>query len=154
MPTSKQLLVSAIKDGTVIDHIPAGQALNIVRILRLVEEKKTVTVGFNLKSQALGYKDLIKVEGRELTKDEVSEVALLAPHASVNIIRNYHIVKKFNVELPTIVEHFVVCPNQKCITNFEPVRTRFRVLQNSKVYLDCTYCEKVFAQDEILDYHL
>lgn len=145
----KELLVSAIKNGTVIDHISSGQALKIVSILKLSAHKKLVTIGLNLPSKALKYKDLIKVEGKEMTPEEANQVAIVAPLASVNIIRNYKIVKKFNVELPKVVEHFAACPNPKCITNHEQVGSVFYVKQNGVVQLHCKYCEKIFKQEEI-----
>ncbi len=153
--TPQELLVSAIKDGTVIDHITAGRALKIIRVLRLPDHKKVVTVGLNLPSRAMGHKDLIKVEGRELTPEEANEVALLAPEASINIIKNYKVTKKFKVQIPQTIERVVVCPNPKCITNFERMTTLFSVKRYGTVIkLSCKYCEKIFEQEEIKDYNL
>ena len=92
----KELSVSAIENGTVIDHIPAGQGMRIVRLLKLADHKKKVTLGLNLPSKSLGYKDLIKVEGREISVEEANQIALFAPKASINIIRNFQIQKKFS----------------------------------------------------------
>ena len=153
--TNHELLVSAIKNGTVIDHIAAGQALKIIRILRLPDHKKVVTLGLNLPSRAMGHKDLIKVEGRELTPEEANEVALLAPEASINIIKNYKVTKKFRVRIPEMIERVIVCPNAKCITNHERMMTVFFVRQQGKLLkLQCKYCEKIFGQGEIGDYNL
>lgn len=151
---SKALIVAAIKNGTVIDHITAGQAIKIIRFLNLPAYRKLVTVGLNLPSRAMGSKDLIKVEGRELTPSEVNEVALVAPDASVNIIRNYKITRKFKVELPEKIERLIVCPNLNCITNHERMLGVFRVSRHKTIELACIYCEKVFSRDEIKDYNL
>jgi aspartate carbamoyltransferase regulatory subunit len=102
----------------------------------------------------LKFKDLIKVENRELTPEEISKLAILAPDATINIIRNFQIYKKFHAELPEIISYVIVCPNPKCITNHERMETRFHVKpENRVVKLKCHYCEKTFAQNEIKDYN-
>jgi aspartate carbamoyltransferase regulatory subunit len=148
MEKEKKLSVAAIEHGTVIDHIPAGQGMRIVRLLKLADHKKKVTLGLNLPSQSLGYKDLIKVEGREVSEEEANQIALFAPKATINIIRNYQIEIKFSVSLPQTISKILNCPNQKCITNHEHVVSRFNVSRfGHKVMLQCDYCEKVFAHD-------
>jgi len=143
-----QLSVAAIENGTVIDHIPAGQGMRIVRLLKLADHKKKVTLGLNLPSKSLGYKDLIKVEGREVSEEEANQIALFAPKATLNIIRNYRIEKKFAVTLPTTISKILTCPNQQCITNHEQVQTQFRVSRfGHRVMLHCDFCEKGFAHD-------
>ncbi len=149
-----ELLVSAIKNGSVIDHITMGHGLKIVQILQLAAHKKIVTVGLNLPSRAMQHKDLIKVEGRELTPDEGNEVALFAPQATINIIRNYKIVKKFSVVLPKTIDQLIVCPNPRCITNNEKMTTVFHLDQNEGVLLRCHYCEKIFKEDDIQKYNI
>jgi aspartate carbamoyltransferase regulatory subunit len=144
----KILSVAAIENGTVIDHIPAGQGMRIVRLLKLADHKNKVTLGLNLPSVSLKYKDLIKVEGREVSEEEANQIALFAPKATINIIRGYQIEKKFSVTLPETISKILACPNQKCITNHEQVNTRFRVSRyGQKVMLQCNYCEKGFAHD-------
>ncbi|MFH1291954.1 MAG: aspartate carbamoyltransferase regulatory subunit [bacterium] len=150
----KTLLVSAIKDGTVIDHIYTENALKIIRILNLPMLSKTVTVGLNLHSQKSDkVKDIIKVEERELTDEEVDRVAILAPNATINIIRNYEVIKKSQVKIPKKIKHVVVCPNPKCITNNDDTETVFKVIANGDhMKLQCHYCEKIFMQKEIREY--
>ena len=144
----KQLSVAAIEQGTVIDHLPAGQGMRIVRLLKLAEHKEKVTLGLNLPSQTLGYKDLIKVEGREVSEEEANQIALFAPKATINIICDFRIEKKFSVTLPQAVSKILQCPNQRCISNHEYVVTHFLVTRSGhKVMLQCDYCEKVFAHD-------
>ncbi|KKP59601.1 MAG: Aspartate carbamoyltransferase regulatory chain [Candidatus Magasanikbacteria bacterium GW2011_GWC2_34_16] len=148
-----KLLVTAIKDGTVIDHITAAHALKIIRLLNLADHNKRVTVGLNLPSKTMGLKDLIKVEGRELTEEEIKRVAILAPEATINIIKNYQIAKKFHAEIPDVIEYVVVCPNPICITNNENMDSKFIVKkEKNNIKLKCWYCEKTFPQEEIRDY--
>lgn len=154
MTQNKKLLVSAIKNGTVIDHISVGHALKIIRLLDLPAEKKIVTVGLNLPSKISGKKDIIKVEGRELTSAEVNEVAILAPTATINIIKKYEIIKKFKVEIPTKIEHVIVCPNPKCITNNEKMNSLFQVEKLvDTIKLTCHYCERSYRQEDIREYN-
>ncbi|MFH1946569.1 MAG: aspartate carbamoyltransferase regulatory subunit [Candidatus Magasanikbacteria bacterium] len=151
--TKKQLLVAAIKDGTVIDHIKAGHALKIIRLLNLADHNKLVTVGLNLPSKATKIKDLIKVEGRELTPEEINRIAIFAPQGTINIIKNYEVVKKFHAQIPDVVEYVIVCPNPKCITNHENMDSKFHALEEEKkITLKCHYCEKKFNEEEIKEY--
>ncbi len=143
-----KLSVAAIENGTVIDHIDAVQGTRIVRLLKLAEHKNQVTLGLNLPSKSLGYKDIIKVEGREISAEEANQIALFAPKATINIIRNYKIEKKFTVSLPETITGILSCPNQRCITNHEQMTTHFRVVRfGPKVTLQCDFCEKGFAHD-------
>ena len=149
----KTLSVTAINNGTVIDHITAGHALKIVRLLNLADHNKVVTLGLNLPSKASKYKDIIKVEGRELNPKELHRIAIFAPDASINIIENYEIVKKFKIEMPDVVEYVVVCPNPNCITNNEIMDSKFNVRQEGEnIKLKCHYCEKIFDESEIQKY--
>jgi len=147
--------VFTIKDGTVIDHIKVGQALKIIRILNLAADYKIVTIGLNFPSKALKFKDIVKVENRELSEEEANRVAILAPQATINIIKNFEVAKKFKVQLPKSVEKLIVCPNPKCITNNEPMKSIFYTEPNGNdVKIKCKYCEKSFTQDEITDYKI
>lgn len=150
----KKLSVSAIKNGTVIDHITAGQALNIVKILNLSDHNKVVTVGINLPSKNMRHKDLIKVAEKEITPEEVTGFAFLAPHATVNIIKNYKVEKKFKADIPELVHRIIVCPNPQCISNNEQMESAFYILQkNGSIKLQCKYCEKIFWREEIKKYN-
>jgi aspartate carbamoyltransferase regulatory subunit len=147
--------VFAIKEGTVIDHIKAGQALKIIQILKLYANDKIVSVGLNFPSKTQKFKDIIKVEKRELTSEEANRVAILAPQATINIIRDFEVVKKFKVQIPEQITKIVICPNPKCITNNEPMPTVFQVQANkNEVKLHCQYCEKTFDQNEIKGYNV
>lgn len=143
--------VSAIRNGTVIDHIAAGQALKIVRLLKLSQHQKLVTLGLNLPSQSLLYKDLIKVEERELTPDEANQVAILSPKATINIIQEYEVIKKFQVQIPPSLTDVLSCPNPRCITNHEKVQTWFHISQrHNNILMQCKFCRKSFSQNDIL----
>lgn len=144
----KTLSVAAIENGTVIDHIPAGQGLHVVDMLKLADHKKRVALGLNLPSQSLGYKDLIKVEGREITEEEANQIAIFAPKATISIIRNYDLARKFPVDLPQCITKIVHCPNARCITNHQRVQPAFAISRyGEKVELCCQYCEKSFFHD-------
>ena len=145
------LRVSKIKDGTVIDHINAGHALNVLKILGITDQVNgVVTVGMNVPSKTLGLKDMVKIEGRELKSEEVDKIALLAPHASINIIRNYRVVEKQRVRLPHIIHEAVKCVNPACISNSkEPITSTFYVDDKEPLRLRCHYCGYIMEKQEI-----
>ncbi len=138
----KTLSVSAIKDGSVIDHIQAGNAFKIIELLKLTADAKRVTVGLNLKSRMLGMKDLIKVENFFLNQAQASQIAIFSPLATINVIQNYKTIKKFKVQMPEVISGILECPNPRCITNGGAIPTLFTVEENLKIQLFCRYCEK------------
>lgn len=141
-----ELRVTKIKNGTVIDHVTAGQALNVLAILGIDGSRgETVSIGINVPSGRLGSKDIVKVEGRELTPEEVDVLSLIAPDATINIIRDYEVVDKHRVERTDLVVGVLSCPNPPCITNREePVETRFEVLVDG---VRCVYCGTIVGED-------
>lgn len=144
----KTLSVSAIKEGTVIDHIQAGQALKIIRLLGFSANENRVTVGLNLKSHSTGLKDIIKIENVFLTESQAAQIAIFSPSATVNVIENYKVAKKFRVRMPEAIAAVLFCPNSRCITNAETVPTFFSVEENNQhITLRCKYCEKIFPRD-------
>ncbi|SRR5712692_3571594 len=147
----KELKIEKIRNGTVIDHIPGGMALDVLRILGITgREGIAVSVAMNVPSKTLGKKDIVKVEGRELHRGEVDKIALIAPQASINIIREYSVVKKQPVILPNAISDTISCPNPLCITNsHEPVEPLFRVIGKNPVRLRCDYCETILNYEEI-----
>ena len=148
----KQLKISAIKNGTVIDHITSGMAFKVLHILGIDREapKSTVSVVMHVSSRAHGLKDIIKIEDRELKKQEVNLISLLAPHATINIIREGEVVEKHHVRPPREVVGLVRCENPNCVTNGrEPVATRFKVLRQEPIFLKCAYCGR--EQDEAVE---
>ncbi len=144
------LAVSAIKNGTVIDHIAAGQGLRIIHLLRLQQSDHKVTIGLRLPSKMLGQKDLIKIEDRILTENEANEIVVFAPEATINIIDNFQVVDKITTHLPAEMRDVFVCANPSCITQTEFVQSRFFIDQQVKsIKLTCYYCEKTFERDQV-----
>ena len=145
----KQLSVSAIKEGTVIDHVPASVLFKVVSILKLAELDTMITIGNSLESKKLGKKGIIKLSNVFFADKDINKIALVAPCAKLNIIREYEVVEKRVVEIPDEIVGIVKCVNPKCITNNEVVTTRFDVVSKSGVKLKCHYCEKITDQDNI-----
>jgi len=140
----KELKVQPIKDGTVIDHIPPGNALKVLKILGLTDElpESVISIAINVVGKR-GKKDIVKIENRELKAEEVDKIALIAPNATINIIRNYEVVEKRRVEVPDEVIGIVKCSNPNCITNIrEPIKTRFIVKKKQPLKMVCYYCER------------
>lgn len=149
----KTLSVAAIKDGTVIDHIPTGAAIIILQLLQVLTKHHRISLGLNLSSTSMGFKDLIKIENRFLTEKEAHDIAVFAPKSTISIIKNYQLISKIKAQLPLIVERILVCPNERCITNSESTPTLFHVEEHkSEVHLKCHFCEQIFERSEIKDY--
>ena len=141
-----QLRVSKIRNGTVIDHIAAGQALNVLAILGIDgSEGHGLSIAMNVSSGRLGRKDILKVEERELSQSEVDVLSLIAPEATINIVRDFDVVEKNRVERPDRVSGLLSCPNHNCITNAnEPVETAFDVISDG---VRCNYCESIIHEN-------
>jgi len=145
----KELKVSALKDGTVIDHIPSGSLFKVVEILGLKQSASQVTFGMNLESKRMGSKAIVKISDRYFETAEINRIALVAPQAKLNLIKNYEVVEKKVVELPDYIEGLAKCVNPQCVTNRERVKTKFTVLSKKEVLLQCHYCEKITDQDHL-----
>ncbi|AKA49092.1 aspartate carbamoyltransferase [uncultured archaeon] len=147
----KTLKISKIKDGTVIDHIPAGKALKVLNILNISEDvSSSVSIGIHVPSGKFGYKDVIKIENRFLEKIELDMISLIAPEASISIVTDYSIKEKFNVELPQTLLGLINCANQNCITNGnEPVKSEFETISRNPISVRCRYCEREMNYKEI-----
>ncbi|MDD5616256.1 MAG: aspartate carbamoyltransferase regulatory subunit [Candidatus Methanoperedens sp.] len=139
--------VRRIEHGTVIDHITAGQALNVLRILGVSgTTSAVVSVAMNVPSGAIGSKDIVKVENRELEEEEVDRISLIAPNATINIIRDFEVIEKYRVDLPEKLVGVVKCANPNCISNTnEPVISRF-IVNKKPVELRCIYCDHVICE--------
>ena len=150
--TRKTLRVSKIKDGTVIDHITGGHALDVIKILGITGRVNgVVTVAMNVPSKTLDVKDMVKIEGRELKSEEVDKIALLAPHATINIVRNYKVAEKQRVKLPNVIRGMVKCANPACISNSkEPVQPTFYVDNEEPPRLRCHYCGYIMEKQDVL----
>lgn len=146
----KELQVAALKNGTAIDHIPSEQLFKVVTLLGLDNLKNPITIGSNLESKKMGTKGIIKIADKFFKEDEINRIALVAPNVNLNIIENFEVVEKKRVTLPDEISEIVMCNNPKCITNNEPMKTRFEVVDKEKVVLQCHYCELKIKKEEIV----
>ena len=138
----QELQVAALKNGTVIDHIPSDKLFTVVSLLGLKNSKNNMTIGNNLESKKLGKKGIIKVADRFFTDEEISRLSVVAPNVKLKIIRDYEVVEKKQVIMPEEIKGLVKCNNPKCITNNEPMATLFHVIDKEQGILKCHYCEK------------
>ncbi|WP_375751469.1 aspartate carbamoyltransferase regulatory subunit [Vibrio sp. HN007] len=143
-----KLQVEAIRNGTVIDHIPANVGIKVLRLFSKDQRNQRITIGLNLPSSELGAKDLIKIENVYITEEQANQLALYAPKATVNQIEEYDVTKKMNLSLPESIQAVFACPNTNCISHGEPVDSSFNVIKKKEdVQLKCKYCEKVFSRE-------
>lgn len=145
----KEMLVTAIENGTVIDHIPAEKTYKVVTLLQLDKLTTPVTIGNYLESKKVGHKGIIKVSGRFFTDAEISQLSVVAPKAVLNIIRDYEVVEKKMVETPDTLRGIVKCNNPVCICNNEPMDTIFNVIDKEHGILKCHYCDKEQKMDKV-----
>lgn len=151
MTQDNKLQVEAIKCGTVIDHIPARVGFRLLSLFRLTEADQRITIGLNLPSGEMQQKDLIKIENTFLTDEQINQLAIYAPHATVNRIDNYDVVAKSVPTLPDRIERVLSCPNSNCISHNEPVNSSFSVRRKAQdIMLKCKYCEKEFAHHIVI----
>lgn len=145
-----ELQVAALCNGTAIDHIPSDQLFKVVTLLNLDTIKKPVTIGNNLESKKMNQKGIIKIADKFFAEEEINRIALIAPNAVLNIIRDYSVIEKKTLTLPRTIKGIVKCNNPKCITNHEPMHTQFHVLDSENTTLSCCYCGLKILKNEIL----
>lgn len=146
----KELKVAALRNGTVIDHIPSDKLFKVVSILHLEACLNQITLANNLESSKIGSKGIVKISERALEEDETNKIALIAPNAKINIIRDFQVVEKRTLKLPDEIREIVQCTNPVCITNNQPVTTRFHVLKHDdEIMLKCHYCEREVKRDKV-----
>jgi aspartate carbamoyltransferase regulatory subunit len=152
MSDTSQLLVRRIKDGTVIDHIKSGKALLVLYALNITgKEGNVITVALNVPSNKHNKKDIIKVENRFLEKDETDKLALIAPFATTNIIKDYKLVEKRKIQLPSFIVGIFRCPNLKCVTNSdEYIKPTIDIIDKEKIVLKCRYCARTLTINELV----
>ena len=152
MQTRQELYVKKIKDGTVIDHITPGFALDVLKILGINGKRgEVVSTVINVESPHLHHKDIVKIQDRELKPSEVDKIALIAPNATINIIRNFEVISKKAVELPAVIYGILKCDNPSCISNsMEPVKPQFAVDEHEPIRLRCHYCGHVMEREDVL----
>ena len=137
-----EMFVRALKNGTVIDHIPSDKLFAVVSLLHLDKLKNRIIIGFNLNSEKIGKKSIIKVSDKYFSSEELNQLSVLAPNVTLNIIKEYEIIEKYKVEMPDELNGIIKCATPKCITNNEPMTTRFKIIDKQKGIIRCLYCEK------------
>ncbi|MGC8619642.1 MAG: aspartate carbamoyltransferase regulatory subunit [Thermoplasmata archaeon] len=147
-----ELKIEKIRNGTVIDHIPSGMALKVLKILDIDENvKTTLSIGIHVSSGKLGYKDIVKIEDRYLASKEIAKIALIAPNATVNKIKDYEVIEKYTVTPPSEIIGIVKCSNPACVTNAkEPISPEFYVISTDPIRIKCKYCEREMEGKEII----
>jgi len=150
--SDKELLVTKIRDGTVIDHIPAGRALAVLRVLGIGgSEGYRVALVMNVESRKMGKKDIVKISGRNVDEKESNLITLIAPNATINIIDNYQVIKKMKMEVPSLIEGLLRCPNPSCVTNNDPeASSKFITISETPLRLKCDYCETVIDENQVM----
>jgi len=149
----KELRVSKIGNGTVVDHITAGRALYVLKILGITgREGRIVAIVMNVESRKIGKKDIVKVEGLRLRKEQVDKIALIAPHSTINIIEQFEVIEKYRVKVPKVLEGLIKCINPSCITNQprEPIKPVFTLYNENPLIFKCKYCGAKVEQEEII----
>ncbi len=147
---TKELQVAALENGTAIDHIPPDQLFKVAHLLELEKMNNTITIGNNFHSKKMGRKGMIKISDKFFEQDEINRIALIAPNVILNEIRDYEVIGKYTVSLPNEVIGLVKCNNPKCITNNEPMPTRFDVIDKEHGTIRCRYCERKINKEDII----
>ena len=146
----KELVVSALENGTVLDHIPAENVYKALDILNLKGIESQITIGINLTSKFFEKKGIIKIADKFFEDEELNKLALIAPKATVNVIRDFQVVEKKKLVMPEEIHGIAKCRNPKCVTNHQPVKTWFKTIDNgNEISLLCHYCEKITGQKHI-----
>ncbi len=146
----KEFQVAALENGTAIDHIPTEQLFKVAQLIGLDKVKNPITIGNNLKSNKMQRKGMIKIADKFFEEADINRIALVAPNVVLNIIRDYEVVEKKFVILPDELIGIVKCNNPKCITNNEPMRTHFNVIDKGMGTIKCRYCERKINKEDII----
>ena len=147
----KEYKISAINEGTVIDHITPEATFKVIEILNLDKRPDLIiSVGNNMGSKHIGKKGIIKISGSFLGTDDANKIALIAPNATLNIIRNFKVTEKKQLKIPDKIESIVKCFNPNCITNVERIATKFTVTSRNPLKLLCAYCERSMKREDIV----
>ena len=152
MAFEEELHVKKIRQGTVIDHITAGNALSVLKILGFTGSgDNVVSIVMNVPSQNIGSKDIVKIEGRELSPDEVDRISLISPKATINIIRNYKVMEKQKTKMPNVIRGIVKCANLSCISNSNEPLTQIFIVENEEpLRMRCHYCNRIMSKEDVI----
>ena len=145
----QELQVAALENGTVIDHIPSSKLFQVISLLHIEELNSSATVGYNLKSKKMGQKSIIKIADKFFSDDEINQLSVVAPNVTLSTIRDYEVVEKEEVHMPEELIGIVRCDNHKCITNNEPMHTRFHFLGRERGTLQCHYCNREISLSDV-----
>lgn len=138
--------VDKIVLGSVIDHIPAGKALMLIKLLKIdSNHSHRVALVMNVPSKKLGTKDILKLEGKILSETEAGVVSLLCPNATINVIKNSKVAEKLNSDLPKTLDRIINCPNSICINSASPT---ILILASKDIY-QCKFCERFFPSSRL-----
>ncbi len=146
----KELQVAALKNGTVIDHIPSSKIFQVISLLRLEGVKNAVTIGYNLKSKKMGNKSIVKIADKFFSDEELNQLSVITPNVTLSIIKDYEVTEKKEVKMPDELIGIVKCGNHTCITNNEPMLTRFQLMDKEAGILQCKYCNKEISLDKVI----
>jgi aspartate carbamoyltransferase regulatory subunit len=142
--------VFRLTTGTVIDHIPQGRAFQVADVLGLKDIKDSfISIGINLDSRKYGFKDIIKIENKEFGREDIDRIALIAPTATLNILKDNNVVHKERAQIPDEIDDMIKCSNPMCITNNELMKTKFSVVSKSPIKIFCRYCERYMGEEDV-----
>ncbi len=143
--------VFRIEEGVVVDHIPAGKSLSVISVLGVADNmgEGIITTGMNLDSTKMGKKDVVKVENKKLTRDELNKISLIAPDASINIISKGAVSEKLKISIPQRFLNLVRCPNPRCVTRNYDMRSLFKTESRNPLSVKCHYCERSFDREDV-----
>jgi len=146
-----ELMVRRIKEGTVIDHIDEGKGIQVLDALRIDgKDGSLITIALNVPSGKSKKKDIIKVENKFLKDDDTNKIAVIAPKATINIIKNYKLIEKRRVALPNEIDRIFRCSNPDCITNStEHIESIMDLIDKESMILKCRYCARILDVNEI-----
>lgn len=146
-----ELIVRRIREGTVIDHIDEGKGLRVLNALDIDgKDGSLITIALNVPSGKFKKKDIIKVENRFLRDDDTNKLAVIAPKATVNIIKNFKLVEKRRVSLPNEIGRIFRCSNPDCITNStEHIESVMQVIDRDGLVLKCRYCSRILDVNKL-----
>ena len=146
-----ELMVRRIKEGTVIDHIDEGKGIQVLDALRIDgKDGSLITIALNVPSGKSKKKDIIKVENKFLKDDDTNKIAVIAPKATINIIKNYKLIEKRRVSLPNEIDRIFRCSNPDCITNSaEHIESVMDLIDKETMILKCRYCARILDVNKI-----
>ncbi|MBY0379396.1 MAG: aspartate carbamoyltransferase regulatory subunit [Burkholderiales bacterium] len=152
--TDNKKYIGYLTSGINLDHIPSGNAWYIIKILNLQNKENQIGVGLNLPSKKLGVKDLIKIENRVLSKDEIDAISLFCVGSTLSVIKDFQVVVKKTIDLPAMINNIIVCPNKRCVSHQHVSKFISSKNRQGKINLACHYCEQVFLLDDIKNYNI